>query len=78
MSTYANSEDPDRMQHNAAFHQGYAVKIIKICRKKNTIIFFENYNLTCLDLYMDYPKFIVSNQKEESVSIQNPVVMSTS
>ena len=22
MGTYANSEDPDEMQHNAAFHQG--------------------------------------------------------
>ena len=22
MSTLANSEDPDEMQHNAAFHQG--------------------------------------------------------
>ena len=22
MSTFANSEDPDEMQHNAAFHQG--------------------------------------------------------
>ena len=23
--TYANSEDPDEMQHNAAFHQGRTV-----------------------------------------------------
>ena len=22
MGTFANSEDPDEMQHNAAFHQG--------------------------------------------------------
>ena len=25
MSTIANSEDPDEMQHNAAFHQGFTV-----------------------------------------------------
>ena len=41
----------------------------KIFRQKNTI-FFENYNPTPLDmskLTMDYPKFIVSKQKEESI-----------
>ena len=26
MSTFANSEDPDEMQHNAAFHQGLHCK----------------------------------------------------
>ena len=36
---------------------------------KNTI-FCENYNLSPLIYPMDYPKFIVSNQKEESISIQ--------
>ena len=41
MSTFANSEDPDEMQHNA-FHQGLTVKVKKIFRQKNTI-FFENY-----------------------------------
>ena len=25
MCTFANSEDPDEMQHNAAFHQVYTV-----------------------------------------------------
>ena len=25
MSTFANSEDPDEMQHNAAFHRVYTV-----------------------------------------------------
>ena len=34
---------------------------------------FENYNLTLLDMYDDFaePKFIVSSQKEESISIQS-------
>ena len=27
MSTFANSEDPDEMQHNAAFHQGQHCKV---------------------------------------------------
>ena len=31
---------------------------------------FLNYNLTAKIYTMDYPKFIVSNQKEESISIQ--------
>ena len=38
----------------------------------NTIC-FENYNLTPLDMYYwlsQIPKLIVSNQKEESISIQ--------
>ena len=25
MSTFANSEDPDEMQHNASFHQVYTI-----------------------------------------------------
>ena len=45
------------------------IKVKMIFRQKNTI-FFENYNLTPLDMYNDYPKLIVSNQKEEYISIQ--------
>ena len=29
MGSLANSEDPDEMQQNAAFHQGYTVAKIK-------------------------------------------------
>ena len=32
MSTFSNSEDPDEMQHNAAFHHGYTV-----CKSKNDL-----------------------------------------
>ena len=45
------------------------VKVKKSFRQKNTI-FFGNYNLTPLDMYNGLSKFIVSNQKEESISIQ--------
>ena len=39
MSSFANSEGPDEMQHNAAFHQGSTlfVKVKQIIRQK---IFF--------------------------------------
>ena len=32
--------------------------------------FFKNYNMTPLDITMDYPKFIVSTWREESIGIQ--------
>ena len=46
MTIFANSEDPDDMQHNAAFHQeccissGFSlfVKVKKIFRQKKTIV----------------------------------------
>ena len=51
MSTPANSENPDEVQHNAAFHQSLH------CKRKKSLdknaIFFENYNLTSLDKYND-------------------------
>ena len=51
MISFANSEDPDKMQHNAAFYQDIRCKGKKnIFRQKNTIFFF-NYNLTPLDMY---------------------------
>ena len=46
MSTFANSKDPDEMQHNAAFHQGLQAK--KIFRQKKTIFF--KISLTPLDI----------------------------
>ena len=45
MSTFANSEDPDEMQHNAAFYLGQHCLYFR----QKTI--FENYNLTSLDMY---------------------------
>ena len=58
-----NSEDPDVMLHNTAFHQGlhclltYGKAIFKKERKK----LFGNYTI-------GHPKFIASNQKEEFIS----------
>ena len=56
--TFTNSIDPDEMPHNAAFHQVYTVKLKKIFRQKYIVC------------SMDYPKFIVANKKEQSISIQ--------
>ena len=54
MGTFTNSEDLDEMPHIVAFHQGLHssvfVKVKKIFRQNNTI-FYENYNLTPLDMY---------------------------
>ena len=38
MGTFANSEDPGEMQHNAAFHQGLhcLLKVKTIPRDRNT------------------------------------------
>ena len=42
MSTFANSEDSDEMQHNAAFHRVYTVcKGRKDHIRQNNTIFFE-------------------------------------
>ena len=71
MDTFTNSEDPDEMPHKVAFHEGlHFAKVKKIVRLKIQF-FFINYNLTLLDMYNGpEPKFFVSNQKDESISIQ--------
>ena len=48
------------------------IRVYAVCYDKNDVqrntIFFGNYNLWPLDIYtVDHPKFIVSNQKEESI-----------
>ena len=46
MSTFANSEDPDEMPHNAAFHQGLPCLLRQNQpSEKEIIYFFGNYNL---------------------------------
>ena len=40
MSPFANSEDPDEMQHNAAFHQGLHCKDQKDIQTKEYNIYF--------------------------------------
>ena len=40
MGTFTNSEDPDEMQHNAAFHQGlhWLLKLKRSLEKKNIFL----------------------------------------
>ena len=68
MSTFANSEDLDEMQNNAAFHQGphcmYTYKDLQL--KYNVMKIMTRHTLICT---MDYPKFIVPSQKEESIVV---------
>ena len=40
MSTFANMEDPDEKQHDAAFHQGLLCKGKKYIQLKEYILFF--------------------------------------
>ena len=69
MCTLANHEDPDEMPHIEAFHQGllYLLRQNDLQRTKYN---FYLVIITCdPSIYtMDHPKFIVSNQKEESIS----------
>ena len=54
----------------STFANNVKVKVKKIFNKKIQY-FFENYNLTPLDICtMDCPKIIVSKEKEEPISIQ--------
>ena len=46
MGAFTNSEDPDEMMHNVAFHH---VKVKMIFTQKCNIFF--NYNLTPLDIH---------------------------
>ena len=52
MGIFTNSEDPDEMPHNVAFHQG-----LNCCKGKNDLqtkdynILMQMYNLTPQDMY---------------------------
>ena len=63
MSTFTNSEDPDEMPGTSLF-----AKVKKIFRQKCKF-FLKNYNLAPIDNLI-CPKFILLDQKEESISIQ--------
>ena len=71
MGTFTNSEDPDEMPHNAAFLQGLHCLYLgkKSLQTKNTISFkvISQHPNICT---MDYPQFIATNQKEESIRTQ--------
>ena len=64
------------MQHNAAFHRVFSVREVKepIFRQKYDIFMkLKPDIITPRYVQMEYPKFIVSNQKEESISMQRIV-----
>ena len=68
MSTLVNSEDPDEMLHNVAFHQGLHYLLIqKQTSVKNTNLqrIWKLYPVT--PYTMDHPKLIASTQKIESI-----------
>ena len=59
------------MQHNAAFHQGlHCFKGKKNLQTKQNNIFLKIITGHPKISTLDYPKCIVSNQKEESISMQ--------
>ena len=72
MLTLANSEDPDEMLHNAAFHQSlHCLLRQKQSLEKEMQYSFEFITCDPLIYTIDHPKFklfIVSNQREESIS----------
>ena len=48
MATLANSEDPDEMQHNAAFHQGlHCLLKIKTTFRDRITAYFRKFYLSC-------------------------------
>ena len=68
MGTFLNSEDPDEMLHNAAFHATLFVKVKKIFRQKIQYL-KTNYILTPLDMYNGLSQ-VYCIKPEESIIIQ--------
>ena len=70
MDILTNSEDPDEMPHNAAFHQGLYC-FLRQKQSPEKIQFSLEIIMWHPSIYiMDHPKCIVLNQKEEFISIQ--------
>ena len=67
MCTLANSEGPDEMPHDVAFHQGLHCLPRQKCTSEKEIYFLEIITCDPSIYTMEHPKFIVSNQKEESI-----------
>ena len=67
MRTLANSEDPDEMPHDAAFHQGLHCLLREKQSSAKEIQFYLEIIMCDPSIYtIDRPKSIVSSQKEES------------
>ena len=70
MRIFANSEDPDEMPHIVSFHQClHNLLKDKNYHQRKKYIFYLGI-ITCdPSIYeIDHPKFIILNQKEESIS----------
>ena len=69
MHTLANSEYPDEMPHNVAFHKCLHCLLTQKRSSENEIQFYLEI-ITCDPSYytMDHPRFNAKNQKEESIS----------
>ena len=70
MRILTKSENSDEMPQNAAFHQGIhylLLRTLKIFRERSIYLGMITYDP--LMFTMDLPKFIVSNQKEKSISV---------
>ena len=67
----ANSEDPDEMQHAAAFHQGLH-HLLRLKQSSGTEIYHNSENSTCdpLKYTKGSPILIVSICKGKSIRIQ--------
>ena len=71
MDTLANSDNPDEMQHNAAFHQGlHCLLRLKRSSKKEIQFLLEIITRDPSIDTTNHPKFIVSNGAEEPIRIQ--------
>ena len=69
MVTLANSEDPDEMLHYAAFQRGlHCLLGLKRSSEKEIQYYLEVLTCDPAIYTMDHPIFIVSNQKDESIS----------
>ena len=71
MGTFANSKDPDEMQHNAAFHQGRHC-LLRLKQPSGTEIphTFELSTCDPLKYLVSYPILIVSICMRKSIGIQ--------
>ena len=71
MGTLANSEDPDEMPHNVAFHQGLHSLLRQNRSSEKEIQYFIKI-ITCdPSIYtMDHPDFTVSKFMENSIGLK--------
>ena len=59
MGSLTNSEDPDEMPHNAAFHQGLHYLLRQKWSLKKNKFYLEIITHDSSTYTMDHPKFIV-------------------